>query len=65
MNINYKLKSGVFPHVNDAVSASLGAYRLYSKMTLNERQEIIDYIKEKLLMKVSSMVASHVRSITS
>lgn len=52
MNINYKLKSGVFPHVNDAVSASLGAYRLYSKMTLNERQEIIDYIKEKLLMKV-------------
>lgn len=55
MNINYKLKSGVFPHVNDAVSASLGAYRLYAKMTLNERQEIIDYIKEKLLARVEEI----------
>lgn len=50
-----ELKSGVFPSVNDAVLAALGAYNQYIKLTLNERQEIIDFIKEKLLLRVEEI----------
>jgi propionaldehyde dehydrogenase len=61
MDINYKffnneeLKSGVFSSVNDAVLAAVGAYNQYSKFTLNERQEIINSIKEKLLSRVEEI----------
>lgn len=58
MNIQYNqsaLKCGVFPEVNDAVLSALGAYNLYSKLTLNERQEIIDSIKESLIKKVQDI----------
>lgn len=50
-----ELKSGVFPSVNDAVLAAVGAYNQYIKLTLNERQEIIDFIKEKLLARVEEI----------
>lgn len=50
-----ELKSGVFPSVNDAVLSALGAYTQYNKLTLNERQEIIDAVKKKLLEKVEEI----------
>lgn len=50
-----ELKSGVFPSVNDAVLSALGAYNQYNKLTLNERQEIIDAVKKKLLDKVEEI----------
>lgn len=61
MNLEYnfynknELKSGVFSSVNDAVLSALGAYELYNKLTLNERQEIIDAIKKKLLSQVETI----------
>lgn len=58
MNTQYNqstLKCGVFPEVNDAVFSALGAYNLYSRLTLNERQEIIDAIKDSLRMKVQDI----------
>lgn len=50
-----ELKSGVFPSVNDAVLSALGAYNQFNKLTLNERQEIIDAVKKKLLDKVEEI----------
>lgn len=50
-----ELKSGVFPSVNDAVLSALGAYNQYNKLTLNERQEIINSVKKKLLDKVEEI----------
>lgn len=50
-----ELKSGVFSSVNDAVLSALDAYEKYSKLTLNQRQEIIDAIKEKLLPEVEKI----------
>lgn len=58
MNLDYNLykknemKSGVFSSVNDAVFSALGAYKLYNKLTLNERQEVINAIKKKILSQV-------------
>lgn len=45
------IKRGVFCSVNEAVLAARGAYIQYSKLTLNERQEIINAIKRELLSK--------------
>jgi len=53
--MNNDLKSGVFSNVNDAVLSALGAYNRYIKLTLNERKEIIDNIKEKLLPRVEEI----------
>lgn len=50
-----EIKNGIFPSVNSAVFSALGAYSQYTKLTLNERQEIIDFVKEKLLQHVSEI----------
>lgn len=50
-----ELRSGVFSSVNNAVLSSLGAYGQYIKLTLNQRQEIINSIKEKLLLNVKKI----------
>jgi len=55
--MNYDFKNGVFSYVNDAVLSALGAYNMYSKLTLNERTEIIQLIKERLLSKVLEMAS--------
>lgn len=47
------VRSGVFRSVNDAVAVAQGAYTQYSRLTLNERQEVIDAIKEELLPLVN------------
>lgn len=53
--MNYDFKNGVFSYVNDAVLSALGAYNIYYKLTLNERSEIIQGIKEKLLPRVEEI----------
>lgn len=55
--MNYDFKDGVFSYVNDAVLSALGAYNMYSKLTLNERAEIILLIKERLLAKVPEIAS--------
>ncbi|WP_315078874.1 aldehyde dehydrogenase EutE [uncultured Clostridium sp.] len=50
-----QIKSGIFSSVNDAVLLASGAYNRYIKLTLNERQEIIDEIKSRLLLKVKEI----------
>jgi len=55
--MNYDFKNGVFSYVNDAVLSALGAYNMYSKLTLNERTEIIQLIKERLLSKVPEIAS--------
>nr|WP_319490071.1 aldehyde dehydrogenase family protein [uncultured Caproiciproducens sp.] len=47
------MRSGVFCSVNDAVAVAQGAYTQYSKLTLNERQEVINAIKEELMPMVN------------
>lgn len=50
--VNFKdnvLKSGVFYSVNDAVMSAREAFKRYSKLKLNERREIIEVIKQRLL----------------
>lgn len=46
---NNILKSGIFYSVNDAVMSAREAYKRYSKLKLNERKEIIEVIKQRLL----------------
>lgn len=46
---NSGLKCGIFYSVNDAVMSAHEAYKRYSKLTLNERREIIDVIRQRLL----------------
>ena len=36
------MKSSIYSSVTDAVAAAKGAYSRYSKLTLNERQEILE-----------------------
>lgn len=43
------LKSGIFYSVNDAVMSAREAYKRYSKLSLNERSEIISVIRQRLL----------------
>lgn len=47
------VRSGVFCSVNDAVAVAQGAYTQYARLTLNERQEIINAIKEELMPMVN------------
>ena len=42
------LKSSIYSSVTDAVAAAKGAYSRYSKLTLNERQEILEGVKKAL-----------------
>lgn len=53
--MSYDFKNGIFAYVNDAVLSALGAYSIYSKLTLNERSEIIKEIKEKLLASITEI----------
>lgn len=55
MNKGYRLKSGIFPSVNDAVLSALGAYNQYAKLNLNERREVIEVIKRRLLANVEEI----------
>lgn len=48
-NNDDRLKSGVFYSVNDAVMSAREAYRRYSKLSLSERQEIIQVIRQRIL----------------
>ncbi|MDO5516317.1 MAG: aldehyde dehydrogenase EutE [Clostridium sp.] len=52
---NKILKSGIFSSANDAVLLAAGAYKRYTKLSLNERQEIIDEIKAKLLYRIKEI----------
>lgn len=49
------LNCGIFPNVNDAVLSAAGAYNIYNRLTLNERQQIIEAIKENLRLKVTEI----------
>lgn len=40
------MKSSIYSSVTDAVAAAKGAYSRYSKLTLNERQEILEGVKK-------------------
>lgn len=54
-----QIKSGVFSSINDAIIFSKGAYMQYAKLTLNERQEIIDNVKKELyplLPEIAKMI---------
>ena len=42
------MKSSIYSSVTDAVAAAKGAYSRYSKLTLNERQEILEGVKKAL-----------------
>jgi propionaldehyde dehydrogenase len=53
--MNYDFRNGIFSYVNDAVLSALGAYNIYSRLTLNERAEIIQGIKEKLLPRIEEI----------
>ncbi|MDS0528245.1 aldehyde dehydrogenase EutE [Clostridium sp. SHJSY1] len=53
--MSYDFKNGIFSYVNDAVLSALGAYKVYCRLTLNERSEIIKEIKEKLLSRVEEI----------
>lgn len=51
------MKMGVFLSVTEAVTAAYKAFIRYSDLTLNERQEIIEAIKESLLSKVNTLAS--------
>lgn len=53
--MSYDFKNGIFSYVNDAVLSALGAYNVYCRLTLNERSEIIEGIKEKLSSRVEEI----------
>lgn len=59
--MNYDFKNGVFSYVNDAVLSALGAYNMYSKLTLSERSEIIKLVEERLLVKVEEIAEMTVK----
>ena len=42
------MKSSIYSSVTDAVASAKGAYSRYSKLTLNERQEILEGVKKAL-----------------
>lgn len=42
------MKSSIYSSVTDAVAAAKGAYGRYTKLTLNERQEILEGVKRAL-----------------
>lgn len=42
------MKSSIYTSVTDAVAAAKGAYLRYTELTLNERQEILDGVKQVL-----------------
>ncbi len=49
------MKSSVYSSVTDAVQAAKGAFGRYFDLTLNERQEVIEAIKQALLPKVHEL----------
>lgn len=53
--MNYDFRNGIFSYVNDAVLSALGAYNIYSRLTLNDRAEIIQGIKEKLSSRIEEI----------
>lgn len=55
LNNSQPLQSGVLCSVNDAVAVASKAYEQYSKLTLNQRQEIIDAVKASLLEQVDTL----------
>lgn len=40
------MKSSIYSSVTDAVASAKGAYGRYIKLTLNERQEILEGVKK-------------------
>ena len=42
------MKSSIYSSVTDAVASAKGAYGRYIKLTLNERQEILEGVKKAL-----------------
>lgn len=43
------LKNGVYNNANDAVLSAREAYRRYTKLNLNERREILEVLRQRLL----------------
>lgn len=46
------MNSSIFSNVTDAVLAARGAYNRYAELTLNERQEIIEAVKQALIPRI-------------
>lgn len=58
------IRSGIFDDVNDAVFLALGAYKIYLKFSLSEREEVINEIRRKLLpevRKIAEMTVSETK----
>lgn len=51
------MKGSIYNSVTDAAAAAKGAYERYTELTLNERQEIIEGVKQVLLPRVSELAA--------
>ena len=56
------MKSSIYSSVTDAVAAAKGAYSRYSKLTLNERQEILEGVKKALRPIANELAAMTVSS---
>ena len=51
------MESSIYSSVTDAVAAAKGAYCRYMELTLNERQEILEHIKQVLRPHISKLAA--------
>lgn len=49
------MNSSIFSNVTDAVLAARGAYNRYAELTLNERQEIIEAVKQALIPRIEEI----------
>lgn len=49
------MNSSIFSNVTDAVLAARGAYNRYAELTLNERQEIIEAVKQALVPRIEEI----------
>ena len=51
------MKSSIYSSVTDAVASAKGAYGRYIKLTLNERQEILEGVKKALRPLANELAA--------
>ncbi len=49
------MESSIYSSVTEAVSAAKGAYGRYTELTLNERQEILERVKQALRTEISRL----------
>lgn len=53
----FDLESSVYSSVTDAVAAAKGAYGRYAELTLNERKEILEHVKNALRPMANELAA--------